>query len=143
MHANALCRRVLTITRVAQMRIVCPRLDASGGELFVMSQRVQACNRLTSTLLLPPLQTEALNNSHYRRPQGPFPKDIPLPLTAIQGHGVLVHVCACARPLRVCVGSPSGIPSPNVDDSFMWFGTSTHNQSVCWETQTAASFLAL
>lgn len=53
---------------------------------------------------------------------------------------VCACVCVCTS---VCIGSQKGIPLPNVDDSFMWFGTSEHYQSVSWETQTASFFLAL
>lgn len=50
-------------------------------------------------------------------------------------------MCVCLIVyIRMCVGSQTGIPSPNVDDSFMWFGSSEHYQSVCRETHTA-SFL--
>ncbi len=66
-------------------------------------------------------------------------RHFPLSLTTRQCQGVFVRLCVSTS---VCVGSQTGIPSLNVDDSFMWFGTSEHYQSVCWETLTHSLFLS-
>lgn len=53
----------------------------------------------------------------------------------LDAYSPLPGVCTCVC-IHMCVGSQTGIPSPNVDDSFMWFGSLEHYQSVCRETRT-------